>query len=137
MHDQAVPDDAHSRPALGSIPVSKQSPRSIVGQKAMIQRLAGRPLDGGHNLLEGVPGLAKTLAVRTLPRGLHLPSSASSSRRTCCRPTLSARKSTIPASGEFFHQEGPVSPTWSWPMKSTAPRPRSRSALLEAMQENR
>ena len=40
--------------------------RRIVGQRAMVERLAVALLTGGHVLLEGVPGLAKTLAVRTL-----------------------------------------------------------------------
>ena len=40
--------------------------RRIVGQRAMVERLAIGLLTGGHVLLEGVPGLAKTLAVRTL-----------------------------------------------------------------------
>src|SRR5262245_8742460 len=38
----------------------------IVGQKAMIERIMIGLLTGGHVLLEGVPGLAKTLTVRTL-----------------------------------------------------------------------
>src|SRR5512139_1026537 len=40
--------------------------RRIVGQDAMVERLMVGLLTGGHILLEGVPGLAKTLAVRTL-----------------------------------------------------------------------
>ena len=40
--------------------------RRIVGQRGMVERLAVGLLTGGHVLLEGVPGLAKTLAVRTL-----------------------------------------------------------------------
>ena len=44
--------------------------RRIVGQRAMVERLAVALLTGGHVLLEGVPGLAKTLAVRTLAETL-------------------------------------------------------------------
>src|SRR5216684_5728181 len=44
----------------------------IVGQRGMIDRLLVGLLTGGHILLEGVPGLAKTLAVRTLAQCLHL-----------------------------------------------------------------
>src|SRR5690349_24917546 len=46
--------------------VLKEVSRRIVGQDAMIERLLVGLLTGGHILLEGVPGLAKTLAVRTL-----------------------------------------------------------------------
>ena len=53
----------------------------------MVERLLIGLLTGGHILLEGVPGLAKTLAVRTLAEIIHATSPASSSRPTCCRPT--------------------------------------------------
>src|SRR5262249_38214589 len=46
--------------------------KAIIGQRVMVDRLLIGLLTGGHILLEGVPGLAKTLAVRTLARGLHL-----------------------------------------------------------------
>ena len=46
--------------------VVDQVGRRIVGQNYMIERLLISILTGGHVLLEGVPGLAKTLAVRTL-----------------------------------------------------------------------
>ena len=45
--------------------------RRIVGQDAMVERLLVGLLTGGHILLEGVPGLAKTLAVRTLSEIIH------------------------------------------------------------------
>jgi MoxR-like ATPase len=46
--------------------IVKEVSRRIVGQDAMVERLLVGLLTGGHILLEGVPGLAKTLAVRTL-----------------------------------------------------------------------
>jgi MoxR-like ATPase len=46
--------------------ILKEVARRIVGQDAMVERLLVGLLTGGHILLEGVPGLAKTLAVRTL-----------------------------------------------------------------------
>src|SRR5688500_11616161 len=53
-------------------PVFEEIGRVIVGQHELIQRLLIGILAGGHILVEGVPGLAKTLAVRTLARSLHL-----------------------------------------------------------------
>ena len=44
--------------------------RVIVGQDAMLERLVVSLLAGGHELLEGVPGLAKTLTVKTLAQVL-------------------------------------------------------------------
>src|SRR4029077_16049989 len=46
--------------------------RVLVGQRPLVDRLLVGLLTGGHLLLEGVPGLAKTLAVRTVPRTLLL-----------------------------------------------------------------
>ena len=46
--------------------------RAVVGQKAMVDRLLIGLLTGGHVLLEGVPGLAKTLAVSSLAKALSL-----------------------------------------------------------------
>jgi MoxR-like ATPase len=57
-----------------SLPVPrilKEVSRRIVGQDAMVERLLVGMLTGGHILLEGVPGLAKTLAVRTLAEIIH------------------------------------------------------------------
>src|SRR5215813_4455127 len=53
-------------------PLYREIGRVIVGQKALIDGLLLALLTGGHILLEGVPGLAKTLAVRTVARGLRL-----------------------------------------------------------------
>ncbi len=58
----------------GTLPVQRilqEVARRIVGQDAMVERLLVGLLTGGHILLEGVPGLAKTLAVRTLSEIIH------------------------------------------------------------------
>src|SRR5437660_9942959 len=52
--------------------IYRELAKVIVGQRIMIDRLLVGLLTGGHILLEGVPGLAKTLAVRTLAQGLQL-----------------------------------------------------------------
>lgn len=51
--------------------VAAEAGKRIVGQEYMVERLLIGLLTGGHILLEGVPGLAKTLAVRTLADILH------------------------------------------------------------------
>src|SRR6187397_572877 len=45
--------------------------KNIVGQKYMIERLLLAMLSNGHILLEGVPGLAKTLAIKSLAAAIH------------------------------------------------------------------
>ena len=47
-------------------PLYREMGKVLVGQRLLIDRLLVGLLTGGHLLLEGVPGLAKTLAVRTL-----------------------------------------------------------------------
>ena len=51
--------------------ITEEMHRRIVGQDVMIERLLIGLLAGGHVLLEGVPGLAKTLTVRSLADTLH------------------------------------------------------------------
>ena len=51
--------------------VVRQVGRRIVGQDYMVERLLISLLTGGHVLLEGVPGLAKTLTVRTLAETIN------------------------------------------------------------------
>src|SRR5271163_4809424 len=53
-------------------PLYREIEKIIVGQRGMVDRLLIGLLTAGHILLEGVPGLAKTLAARTLSQGLKL-----------------------------------------------------------------
>ena len=64
-----------------------QVKKVIVGQDDLLERLIVALLARGHVLVEGVPGLAKTMAIKTLAESIGGSSSASSSRPTSCRPT--------------------------------------------------
>jgi Mg-chelatase subunit ChlI len=70
--------------------VKEEMGQVLVGQERLVDRLLIGLLCNGHILLEGVPGLAKTLAVKALSGSLPPRSPASSSPRTCCPPTSSA-----------------------------------------------
>lgn len=59
----------------------------IVGQKAMVERLVIGLLGNGHVLLEGVPGLAKTLAIKTLAQAMKLSFREFSLHLIFCLPT--------------------------------------------------
>ena len=66
--------------------------RVIVGQEQLVDRLLVGLLANGHVLLEGVPGLAKTLSRAHARHGdPGAAFTASNSRPTCCPPTSSAR----------------------------------------------
>ena len=74
----------------------------IVGQKYMIDRLLVGLLADGHVLLEGVPGLAKTMAVKTLSDSIRTSgkhSAASKGRIDDCKSTLSQVKNFMRSNG--------------------------------------
>lgn len=107
----------------------------IVGQKAMIDRLMVGLLTGGHILLEGVPGLAKTLAVRTLAQGLRL-----SFHRIQFTPDLLpadviGTQIYNPRTGEFTIKKGPIFANLVLADEINRAPAKVQSALLEAMQE--
>jgi MoxR-like ATPase len=110
--------------------------KRIVGQEAMIERLLVGLLTGGHVLLEGVPGLAKTLTVRSLADAID-----ASFERIQFTPDL------LPAdvvgtmiynqrSGEFTARKGPVFANILLADEINRAPPKVQSALLEAMQEH-
>ncbi|MCZ6825476.1 MAG: MoxR family ATPase [Gemmatimonadetes bacterium] len=107
----------------------------VVGQHKMIDRLLIGLLTGGHVLLEGVPGLAKTLAVRTLADALDVVF-----RRIQFTPDL------LPAdligtliwdkgSGDFVPKRGPIFSNLVLADEINRAPAKVQSALLEAMQE--
>ncbi|MGH7539648.1 MAG: AAA family ATPase [Gemmatimonadota bacterium] len=109
--------------------------RRIVGQRALVDRVLMSLLTGGHVLLEGVPGLAKTLTVRTLAEAIH-----TTFRRIQFTPDL------LPAdvigtlvwderSGEFAAKRGPVFANIVLADEVNRAPAKVQSALLEAMQE--
>src|SRR5437588_7559913 len=101
----------------------------------MIDRLLVGLLTGGHILLEGVPGLAKTLAVRTLAQGLRL-----TFRRIQFTPDLLpadviGTQIYNPRTGEFTVKQGPVFANIVLADEINRAPAKVQSALLEAMAE--
>jgi MoxR-like ATPase len=119
----------------GLDPLYREMERVIVGQRAMLDRLLIGFLTGGHILLEGVPGLAKTLAVRTLAQGLRL-----SFQRIQFTPDLLpadviGTQIYNPRTGEFSVKKGPVFANLVLADEINRAPAKVQSALLEAMQE--
>ncbi len=109
--------------------------RVIVGQHAMVDRLLVGLLTGGHILLEGVPGLAKTLAVKSLADALSL-----KFRRIQFTPDLLPADLTgtmiyNPREGTFSAKKGPVFAHLVLADEINRAPAKVQSALLEAMQE--
>ncbi len=107
----------------------------IVGQKGMVERLMVGLLSNGHILLEGVPGLAKTLAIKTLATTIQ-----AKFQRIQFTPDL------LPAdvigtmiynqkNGEFTVRRGPIFANFILADEINRAPAKVQSALLEAMQE--
>src|SRR4051812_8182370 len=109
--------------------------RVIVGQDAMLERMIVALLAGGHVLLEGVPGLAKTLTVKTLADVL-----GGSFRRIQFTPDLVpadlvGTRIYRPDSGRFDIELGPVFGNFLLADEINRAPAKVQSALLEVMQE--
>jgi MoxR-like ATPase len=109
--------------------------KAVVGQDGAVTGLLIALLAGGHVLLEGVPGVAKTLLVRSLSRALTL-----ETRRVQFTPDLMPGDITgsvvyDPKSGEFEFREGPVFTNILLADEINRTPPKTQSALLEAMEE--
>jgi MoxR-like ATPase len=110
--------------------------RVIVGQDAMLERVLVCLLAGGHVLLEGVPGLAKTLTVKTLAQVL-----GGSFRRIQFTPDLVpadlvGTRIYRPDSGRFDTELGPVFANFLLADEVNRAPAKVQSALLEVMQEH-
>src|ERR671918_1183666 len=110
--------------------------RVIVGQDAMLERLLVALLAGGHVLLEGVPGLAKTLTVKTLAQVL-----GGTFRRIQFTPDLVpadlvGTRIYRPDSGRFDVELGPVFGNFLLADEINRAPAKVQSALLEVMQEH-
>ena len=109
--------------------------KSVVGQDAAVTGLTIALLAGGHVLLEGVPGVAKTLLVRTLSHALAL-----DTKRVQFTPDLMPGDVTgslvyDARAGEFEFREGPVFTNIMLADEINRTPPKTQSALLEAMEE--
>src|SRR6516165_6101434 len=107
----------------------------IVGQRVMIDRLLIGLLTGGHILLEGVPGLAKTLAVRTLAQGLRLSFSRIQFTPDLLPADVIGTQIYNPRTGEFSIKKGPIFANLVLADEINRAPAKVQSALLEAMQE--
>jgi MoxR-like ATPase len=104
--------------------------RVIVGQDEMLERVLVGLLSGGHLLLEGVPGLAKTLTIKTLAGVL-----GGTFQRVQFTPDLVGTRIYRPNTGEFDTELGPVFCNFLLADEINRAPAKVQSALLEVMQE--
>ena len=107
----------------------------IVGQEALLEKMLVALLADGHVLIEGVPGLAKTLAVKTLAQAIH-----GVFQRIQFTPDLLPADITgtlifNPKDGLFYPKRGPIFANFVLADEINRSPAKVQSALLEAMQE--
>jgi len=107
----------------------------IVGQQYLIDRLLVGLLANGHVLLEGVPGLAKTLSVKTLADSLHADFSRIQFTPDLLPADIIGTLIYNPKSGEFSTKKGPVFANIVLADEINRAPAKVQSALLESMQE--
>src|SRR3954470_16315501 len=117
--------------------VVREVQKVIVGQRTMIERVLVGLLTGGHVLLEGVPGLAKTLSLTTLAQALHLSFGRVQFTPDLLPGDLTGTSIWDPEKRVFEPRKGPVFANLLLADEVNRAPAKVQSALLEAMQEKR
>ena len=116
-------------------PLFSEINQCVVGQRYLLERLVIGLLANGHVLLEGVPGLAKTLSVKTLATALHVRFSRIQFTPDMLPADVVGTQVYNPQSGAFTIRRGPVFANLVLADEINRAPAKVQSALLEAMQE--
>src|SRR5476651_2128797 len=116
-------------------PLRQQIGRVVIGQKYLVDRLLLGLLANGHILLEGVPGLAKTLTVKTLAACIQTGFQRIQFTPDLLPADLIGTLIYNPRSGEFTTKHGPLFSNLVLADEINRAPAKVQSALLEAMQE--
>jgi MoxR-like ATPase len=116
-------------------PLLAEVNKVVVGQKYLIERLLIGLLANGHVLLEGVPGLAKTLSVKTLAAAINVKFSRLQFTPDMLPADVIGTQIYNPQSGAFTTRRGPIFAHLVLADEINRAPAKVQSALLEAMQE--
>src|SRR5436853_6078459 len=116
-------------------PLFTEIGKVVVGQAYLIERLVIGLLANGHVLLEGVPGLAKTLSVKTLAASLNVKFSRLQFTPDMLPADVIGTQIYNPQSGAFTTRRGPIFGNLVLADEINRAPAKVQSALLEAMQE--
>src|ERR1043166_2010984 len=126
---------AKTQDAALSQTITREVAKRVVGQEVMVERLLIGLLTGGHILLEGVPGLAKTLAVRTVAECLRISFSRIQFPPDLLPADVVGTMVFDQRSQEFYPKKGPLFANLVLADEINRAPAKVQSALLEAMQE--
>lgn len=126
--------------ALGSSfagTIGENVARTVVGQEVVVERILIALLTGGHLLLEGVPGIAKTLLVQAVGRAIDLDFKRIQFTIDLLPSDIVGSEILDSKSGEFRVHKGPAFTNLLLADEINRASPKVQSALLEAMQERK
>src|SRR6266852_6435417 len=117
------------------VPLQQEMARVIVGQRHLLDRLLIAMLTNGHVLLEGVPGLAKTLTLKTLASCISLRFKRLQFTPDILPADIVGTMIYNPQDGAFRTKQGPIFSNLILADEINRAPAKVQSALLEAMQE--
>jgi MoxR-like ATPase len=115
--------------------VQQEIGKNIIGQKYMIERLLIALLSNGHVLLEGAPGLAKTLAIRSLAEAIKVDFSRVQFTPDLLPADIIGTMIYNASKGDFEAKKGPIFANFILADEINRAPAKVQSALLQAMQE--
>lgn len=115
--------------------IKEETSRVIVGQEDIIHKMLIALIADGHILLEGVPGLAKTLMVKTLSETMHSKFCRIQFTPDLLPADITGTKIYDHKKTEFYTKKGPIFANFILADEINRAPPKVQSALLEAMQE--
>ncbi len=131
-----APDENDTMERFGKA-VSRHVARTVVGQQEVVERVLIALLTGGHLLLEGVPGIAKTLLVHSVAHAISLQFKRVQFTIDLLPSDIVGGEVLDQGTGAFRIHEGPVFTNLLLADEINRASPKVQSALLEAMQERR
>jgi MoxR-like ATPase len=129
INDQVQRSSAFVRPLFNEIG------KVVIGQNYLVERLVIGLLANGHVLLEGVPGLAKTLSVKALASAINVKFSRLQFTPDLLPADLIGTQIYTPQTGAFTTRRGPIFANLVLADEINRSPAKVQSALLEAMQE--
>src|SRR5437867_3214199 len=129
INDEVQKASAFIRPLFSEIS------KVVIGQTYLVERLVIGLLANGHVLLEGVPGLAKTLSVKSLASSIHVKFARLQFTPDMLPADVIGTQIYNPQSGQFTTRKGPIFANLVLADEINRAPAKVQSALLEAMQE--